>query len=455
MVGFGDGTAKTFGVEKQPFLFKTKAIAMIKRLLDKYYRWSTFSSKKEFSDIPEFVVKTLDSDMAVQTRATRFLPSRSTLDTSGRKVHGMCELPEGYALSIVSSRTVIHEIGECQKNDEAQLDKDQVGSGEDRASASSSNTDEEGDHEQIEDTQDNDMQGRGCEKRLRRILRHRFSTPGLEPFETDLSAGYSFSKALVAIFQTIYASATLYRARGDQISRYGYAAFGLTVAPYLVMSLINLISNLLTPEYPALYMVKNDVMIEASRRLGSKFEGVVGTVQSERTVVDSSGKVEWIIAKNGSISVKIDGSWVTNILPRTPKKTKKYHYRRKIVRQTPIERPIMMIPSCSEYKSTVQGANQFLSSTVPCYAATGVSLVSIAIVGALSHFNPGESTHAQRVWTMTWLVFGIAFSSLSLTMDSGGFLERLGSTIYGAASFGGFVVVGQMLRDYGHCIRLS
>ena len=47
----------------------------------------------------------------------------------------------------------------------------------------------------------------------------------------SISCSYSIASAFVAIVQVIYASITVYRARGDQIDRFGYAAFGFTVLP--------------------------------------------------------------------------------------------------------------------------------------------------------------------------------------------------------------------------------
>ena len=79
----------------------------------------------------------------------------------------------------------------------------------------------------------------------------------------SLSCSYSFSRALVAVVQTIFASVTLYRTKGDQLQHYGYAAFGLTVVPYLVMSIVNLISTIVTPDYPTVYLVRSDIMDEA------------------------------------------------------------------------------------------------------------------------------------------------------------------------------------------------
>jgi hypothetical protein len=59
---------------------------------------------------------------------------------------------------------------------------------------------------------------------------------------------------------------------------YGYAAFGLTVALYTVMALVNLVSNLVSATYPNLYLVETLIMREAIDRRG-KFVGVVGSLR--------------------------------------------------------------------------------------------------------------------------------------------------------------------------------
>jgi hypothetical protein len=90
-------------------------------------------------------------------------------------------------------------------------------------------------------------------------------------------SNYNWMQSLIAIFQAGSAGLTLYKSRGDQIQRYGYAAFGLTVVPYLVMSILNLISQITTADYPNLYMVESPEMEEA-RRHGGTFDGVVGSL---------------------------------------------------------------------------------------------------------------------------------------------------------------------------------
>lgn len=110
-----------------------------------------------------------------------------------------------------------------------------------------------------------------------------FTAPSSPNSIIEVSATYNLVKAMVALVQSIYAIVTLYRSRGDQISQFGFAAFGLTVAPYAVMSAMNLIGNICRPDYASLYMVENSIMEEARRR-GGVFEGSVGRVQEESNV---------------------------------------------------------------------------------------------------------------------------------------------------------------------------
>jgi len=109
-----------------------------------------------------------------------------------------------------------------------------------------------------------------------RVDPHTYRRPGL-------SNTYSIPQIVVAIIQVTAGSITLYRSRGYQLERYGYAAFGLTVVPYVIMSLVNLLGNLVTPDYPKLYMVRSRELEEAEaypelhKTQGRpRFNGVVG-----------------------------------------------------------------------------------------------------------------------------------------------------------------------------------
>ncbi|KAF2676641.1 hypothetical protein K458DRAFT_321640, partial [Lentithecium fluviatile CBS 122367] len=101
-----------------------------------------------------------------------------------------------------------------------------------------------------------------------------FAAPASSNTVIEVSATYNIVKALIALVQAGYAFSTLYRSQGDQIEQFGYAAFGLTVAPYAVMSTINLFGSLCRPDYPSLYLMENSTMDEARKR-GGVFEGSV------------------------------------------------------------------------------------------------------------------------------------------------------------------------------------
>ncbi|GAB1315901.1 hypothetical protein MFIFM68171_06111 [Madurella fahalii] len=96
--------------------------------------------------------------------------------------------------------------------------------------------------------------------------------PGLETRQQaavmGLSATYSVIQPLAAVVQTASAGITLYRTRGDQIDRYGFTAFGLTVVPYLIMSIINFFAHIAIPKYRALFVVQSDIFEEAVARSG-------------------------------------------------------------------------------------------------------------------------------------------------------------------------------------------
>ncbi|KAJ7819173.1 hypothetical protein B0H14DRAFT_2372750 [Mycena olivaceomarginata] len=219
------------------------------------------------------------------------------------------------------------------------------------------------------------------------------------------------AKVVVAIWQTLYGAATLYRARGDQLARYGYAVFALTVTPYTVMSVVNLLGALLTPSYPTIYLVRSEVMDELDRRHGDPGPYFDGTVRrSSYEFLDLFTLL--------SRSKTLDRGGV-----------------------------IVLAVSCG---------------------------IPLAIIGGLTKFRPGDSTHSQRVWLMMWLGFnfvgpaltqmrwGLNFAGPTLgtqrhptsRFDSSS-VFLLGFLMYSVPAIGGMVVVGKMIKEYGDCIRLD
>ena len=368
-----------------------------------------------------------------------FLPSNSSSKIEDRKVHGICRLPHGYALAILSPGARITEICKDQR-------------------------------EELEDTHISLWCQRLKDKL--KMLRHirsccliskddDSSSPDTRA-AIELSSNYNLPKCVVAIFQTLYASATLYETRGDQIQRYGYAAFGLTVAPYLVMSIINLLGTMLTPDYPCVYLVRSEIMDEASRREGAKFEGMVATFECDPKKVWHY--VEFTIDEYGRIFIRS---------PRESISQRGLHDATDVVQMEIISRDAILPRdgrSLTEWQkasylasesclviSRCQGVGDDLElhetlDRITLFAGLIIGLSPIAINGGLSHFNAGHSTIAQRVWTMTWLAFGWFMGQ---SYDENLSYKLLFSAIYSAPAIGGFVVVAQMLMSYGRCVDID
>ena len=262
------------------------------------------------------------------------------------------------------------------------------------------------------------------------------SDVGDEPGDTELCSSYNVPKAIIAIIQTIYASITLYRARDDQIQRYGYAAFGLTVLPYLIMSIMNLFATSLLSDYSSLYIVRSLELDEAITA-GAQVDGAVGRI------VQSTIENDRFLTSNAYESLLSITHVHSNI-------------------EVPCYPPIHFEEVGGE-RWTPSGIYNSLALVLYVFGAA-----PIAIIGIWTRFDAGKSTKAQRVWTMVWLVMDIFYGPmLNILSDCDKpkeifpLLERSRSfwwmlTAAGTIpAIGGFVVVAQMLRAYGTCVEFS
>lgn len=262
-----------------------------------------------------------------------------------------------------------------------------------------------------------------------------------------LTSNYSFSSGLIAVIQIVYASVTLYRSQGSQVQEYGYAAFGFTVLPYLVMSFVNLVGNMVTPRYSTIYMVHSEIMDEAFQR-GGFFEGVVGSVEAAPLPVDEifvfsasfdqsagtfdsrktsniymHGEIEPIeeseaLPSDASIAVEHP---VTEDLGNGPAQEKEKSAMQSTAVETKGEfgeGPLILCPSCNYFKVAEQNRPFFQPSLNKLHgsrtrAAIGILRLFIGglpliVIGAMSHFKAESSTVAQRGWILSWLVVGMS-----------------------------------------------
>lgn len=226
----------------------------------------------------------------------------------------------------------------------------------------------------------------------------------------QLSQDYSITKSAIALGQTLYAISTLYSTRGNQIQQFGYASFGFTVIPYAFMSIMNLVGNLVCPEYPAMYVVESDEL------------------KKLRDLIASGGNESKYWVKGTVGRLKAPFKWQQG--PFGPKTT------------------------AADRLSAIQGVIYF-------FAISALTGIHVGLISGMTKFHKQNSTHAQRVWMMTWLGLGnfigyglgvyqylIHSRELSLLMST------ILGVYYFALAVGGFVVVGQMIFQLGVCEQI-
>lgn len=243
--------------------------------------------------------------------------------------------------------------------------------------------------------------------------------------KTIIASSYNLPKMLVSFIQAIWAVTTIYRTRGDQIQQYGYAAFGLTVAPYATMSILNTLANMFTPDYPSMFLIRTPVMDKAEREGEGFFKGAIRLKLQD---VNPLGEMQGRRISSAIVSMD-DNPFLANL-------------------------------------------NVEPSSLNICVAFL-CSLIPLGIVGGLSGFQTGNSSQMERGFTMSWLVVGIIYgltfglgdlSILMQFMTMNGRKNKLGSTLrlyftillgLGVPSIGGMVVVGMMIRNFGICTLIG
>jgi hypothetical protein len=310
---------------------------------------------------------------------------------------------------------------------------------------------------------------------------------------------------IIAIFQTLYALFTLYRASIEQVSTYGYASFGLTVAPYATMSIVNLFASLICPSRQMLYLIETSVMQEARSRPGAVFNEVVGRVEDDDEVellFTGRNPIGTYIHRGALTAEFANGSSFDIILRGGDDDTQNGQDKGSTVSENEIagsqsarEKPsyqpldaIAAIPSylppkstrktshnrrfwvkCGGYRRTVvlKRKTQWTLKAVYYLLTVIMTVTPVTIVGAISHFRPASSTIPQRVWLMSWLCWGLSFSWITEAWAALRplLVRRIGKQlsdplffpfVLGASvsAVGGYVVVGQMLSSYGSCTRI-
>lgn len=237
--------------------------------------------------------------------------------------------------------------------------------------------------------------------------------------EAILASSSNLLKLFVSLIQSVWAIITIYRSRGDQIQQYGYAAFGLTVAPYASMSILNALANMLTPDYPSMFLIRTPEMDKVEADGEGFFKGAIRVRLQDISPADTQG---------GRIG-------------RAPASNLMYLFSPIVFEERP--QTVLFI--------------SFLFSLIP-----------LGIVGGLSGFQQGNSSQVERGFTMSWLVLGIVYGIQSGATDFasltgqgertwawGAFYYTYLVCTVGAPAIGGMVVVGMMIRSFGICTLIG
>ena len=292
-------------------------------------------------------------------------------------------------------------------------------------------------------------------------------------FPPKLSSSFNLVKGMVALLQLLYTSSTLYRTGGGQVNRYGFAAPGLTVLPYAVMSALNFVTNLVSPHYPTLYLVRSKVMEEAERRTGLSFHYVVGRVveesgtNSDNIIMEGWSEIAGTFKDDNNVlhvthsaeeDKKIELSYRPGqkiYVPACPRFQRKDDTQTSPLRQfNEIRRGWLEFPRyltrrqqaliqpslfslsrlSSQLHSCVQALRphihnirlpqrsqrrQYVTRGMNSYEVYLVAFISGAeffIMLALSNFNGQQSTLAQRAWIITWLFAGSLIVAVMVVM---------------------------------------
>lgn len=261
----------------------------------------------------------------------------------------------------------------------------------------------------------------------------KLSNAGFTPLV--LSCNYSMPKAIVAIIQVIYGTSDLYQSSVRQLPRFGYAAYSLTVIPYVMMSIVNLVATLCEPQYPAMFLVRyggdQDPRVAARTNteilhdIDSAAETAAGWQELIPGAVGNAyGNLRGDLSGNRSFDVRIPLFLLTVVPAADPTQVKGGET---------IGRWMMIL---------ISGWCLFAVPYITIYLLTG--------------FEGRDSTDTQRGFTMAWLAIGqmYGWTLYSLPEQNGLFnqLRMLTLTLtVSAGAIGGLVVVGNMLIDDEVC----
>ena len=173
------------------------------------------------------------------------------------------------------------------------------------------------------------------------------------------------------------------------------------------MSIVNLTGNILTPDYPKAYLIHSEIIDEARRRPGARFEGIVGTIEENidgafHQAVDRSAhhaaNRATDHASEAVFDVDLEGH--TFFLHRGKSERVRIDSSNPYWTPGKPQNPSITIASGPMYSVKENYWNNF---TILASIIFLVGCIAIAINANLTLFEPASSNLAQRMFTMLWL----------------------------------------------------
>ncbi|KAL8962145.1 MAG: hypothetical protein Q9193_001412 [Seirophora villosa] len=311
--------------------------------------------------------------------------------------------------------------------------------------------------------------------------------------DVKLASTHDVPRILFSLIQTVSGGYSLYKARGSQIERYGFAAYGLTVLPYMMVSIINLIGSLLTSEYEAVYTVHSPIMDEMKGR-GGLCDGVVGTIQKpdHQTCVYSEGEEETLlegqkmyfsnlgektrcrtirgqapesdlhVAQNNHIE-RVEETWFNQDWGRSRKEKEKKGKQKTATEGSSSDSimRLLCLPSHSSFTRLSRPWSQTCLNALTIGLLILVLAVPHLIIAILSGWRANQSRSMHRTFVLNWLICGqlqaYAVSFVEAATGKGKIVRGLVIIFlgYGSYCIMGLVAVFQQMAESGICKSLS
>lgn len=331
------------------------------------------------------------------------------------------------------------------------------------------------------------------------------SRPG-ESSETRIASAHNVPRVIFSIGQTVSGGYALYRARGPQIERYGFAAFGLTVIPYMLISIVNFFGALLTSEYETIFLVHSSIMDEMVDR-GGRLDGVVGTLHppTDGSVTDDKKEERMDSASRKMVFHQQDDllrCWnesepyppenQLSISPyepplvdfpknskrdcrsrlrliwndmywalsprRRPKRKRKHQPPSSTHTQPTSPSPrLLLIPSHPPFTRLPRPRHKPYLELFCIVLLFTTILAPYIVIYSLTYFHANNSTPTQRSMLLQWLICGQAHGyfvgNVERLTSRKMAMKGLGYTFlcYGCYFLGGFVIVAQEMIEAGDC----